>query len=66
MYVCLCNAVTDNQIREAVAQGTCTYKELRKNLGIAGQCGKCGKCAKKILNQALAESVEANPNLKVA
>ncbi|MCZ7563065.1 MAG: (2Fe-2S)-binding protein [Burkholderiales bacterium] len=42
MYVCLCAAVTDRQIREVASQ--CAggdFRTLCRNLGIAQQCGKC-------------------------
>jgi bacterioferritin-associated ferredoxin len=57
MYVCLCNAVTDSQIREAVAQGQCSsMRDLNRELGVSIQCGKCGRDAKNLLRQTLATS----------
>ena len=53
MYVCICNAVTEREIRQAVALGVTTLKELREGLGVAGDCGKCGTCAKNILREEL-------------
>ena len=42
MYVCLCNCVTDGQIKFAVEEGQVqTLGELNKKLGIAENCGKC-------------------------
>ena len=35
MYVCICNAVTEREIRQAVALGVTTLKELREGLGVA-------------------------------
>ena len=35
MYVCVCQAVTDRQIREAAQDGALTLKDLRRDLGIA-------------------------------
>ncbi|HAW23710.1 MAG TPA: (2Fe-2S)-binding protein, partial [Pseudomonas sp.] len=29
MYVCLCQGVTDGQIREAIYEGCCSYREVR-------------------------------------
>ncbi|MGH8502171.1 MAG: bacterioferritin-associated ferredoxin [Gammaproteobacteria bacterium] len=51
MYVCLCNAVTDHQIRAEIRQGACTLHELRKRLGVANHCGRCGQCARAILTE---------------
>jgi bacterioferritin-associated ferredoxin len=55
MYVCVCRAVTDGEIRAAVDQGVRTMRELRQGLGVASQCGKCGQCALRLLRQAQAE-----------
>jgi bacterioferritin-associated ferredoxin len=51
MYVCLCNAVTDHQIRAEIRRGACTMRELRDRLGIANRCGRCGPCARALLLQ---------------
>ena len=56
MYICLCKAVTDSQIREAVANGATAFGQVRKELGLASQCGKCGILAREVFN----ESVERN------
>lgn len=53
MYVCLCNAVTDRQIKAEIRQGACTMRELRERLGIASHCGRCGKCARAILMESI-------------
>lgn len=52
MYVCVCRAVTDRQIRKAAAEGVRTMRELRLKLGVCSACGKCGECAKEILDSA--------------
>lgn len=49
MYVCVCKAVTDSQIREAIGDGACSMRELRQRLGVASECGRCSKCALGIL-----------------
>lgn len=49
MYVCVCNAVTDCQIRDAYCEGACSMRELRKRLGVAGCCGRCAQCARDLL-----------------
>lgn len=64
MYVCLCHAITDTQIRTAVAEGVTSMRELRQRLGVCSSCGKCGPCAQRMLRerQASAPSL-ANDNL---
>lgn len=53
MYICICKAVTDGQIRSAVQDGVTSMSGLRESLGCTGQCGKCGKHVKQIRDQAL-------------
>ncbi len=55
MYVCICNQVTDREIREAVYAGASRLCDIQQELGVATQCGKCGQMAKCILNETLAE-----------
>lgn len=56
MYVCICNAVTDCQIREAYCDGACSMRQLRQKLGVAGCCGRCAPCARDVLQQCRQES----------
>lgn len=56
MYVCLCQGITDKDIRDAVNEGCCNYKEVRQSLDIASQCGKCGCLAKQIVKETIAEA----------
>lgn len=53
MYICLCKAITDSQIRKAVGEGACSMRELRQRLGVASQCGRCSQCAQSLLRQTL-------------
>ena len=41
MYVCICNAVTDQQIRQAIAEGAESVDQLREKLAVTGNCGHC-------------------------
>ena len=52
MYVCVCNAVTDRQIRRAFAEGARTLKELKTELGVAARCGTCKERAVDILRES--------------
>ncbi|MGB5276668.1 MAG: (2Fe-2S)-binding protein [Gammaproteobacteria bacterium] len=53
MYICICKAVTDGQIRSAVQEGVTSLSGLRESLGCTGQCGKCGRHVKQIRDQVL-------------
>lgn len=56
MYVCVCNKVTDRQIRDAAARGVSTMDELAAQLRVATCCGRCRDCANRVLNEAGATS----------
>lgn len=52
MYICVCNAVTESQIRHAVSTGKCSsMKQLCQDYRVATQCGKCCQDAKKIFKE---------------
>lgn len=53
MYVCLCKGITDTQIREAMDNGTTSFRELRRELDLASQCGKCGALARSVFDEHL-------------
>lgn len=53
MYVCLCKGVSDKQIRNAVAEGACSMRDLREALDVANQCGKCARECKSLLNESV-------------
>jgi bacterioferritin-associated ferredoxin len=51
MFVCVCQAVTDSQIREAAEGGARTLKDLRRELGVTRECGQCASCALQCLEE---------------
>ena len=51
MYVCVCNAVTDTQIRKACENGACSMEDLSRELNVATCCGRCKDCARRILRE---------------
>ena len=51
MYICVCHAVTDTHIREAVEAGAKTLRDLRRTLGVTSECGRCASCAHDCLKQ---------------
>ena len=55
MYVCLCTGVTDGQIREAIYEGCCSYKEVRETTGVASQCGQCACLATQVVRETLTQ-----------
>jgi bacterioferritin-associated ferredoxin len=53
MIVCVCNNISDREIRQAVDLGLSTMAELRRDLGVATCCGKCHTCAREVLKDHL-------------
>jgi bacterioferritin-associated ferredoxin len=44
MYICLCNAVTDHDIRREAADGVRSFAELQARTGCSDCCGYCASC----------------------
>jgi len=65
MYVCICNAVTDGDIREAYAEGACTLEALQDELGVATCCGRCEPTAREVLARCQAADKPALPQAPV-
>ena len=61
MYVCVCNSVTDGDIRDAVAEGVCSMEGLSTRLKVSSCCGRCSDCARRVLHQALTVTPPHNP-----
>lgn len=55
MYVCLCHAVTDRQVKQAVKEGACTVRQVQLCLRVGTNCGKCIPAAREIVETVLAE-----------
>lgn len=56
MYVCVCKAVTDTQLRTAIDSGLCTRRQLTHCFGVGKDCGKCNKDVKDLLKQSSAQT----------
>jgi bacterioferritin-associated ferredoxin len=52
MYVCMCNAVTDGDIRAAVSLGARSLSDLTASLGVASCCGRCADFADNLVNES--------------
>ncbi len=48
MIVCVCNNISDREIRQAVDLGLSSMDELRRDLGVATCCGKCASYAEEV------------------
>lgn len=61
MYVCICQAVTDREIRHAVRDGVLSFEQLQLKLGVATCCGCCREQAVEVFHAALDERFPAMP-----
>lgn len=56
MYICLCRGVTEQALREAVADGARSIPELAQKLGLGTGCGRCVEEALTRLGPAFSPS----------
>ena len=63
MYVCICNAITDKQIREAADAGVRDLWQLQAELGVASNCGSCKEHASEILREKRQEAGRVEPEI---
>ncbi len=56
MYICICNKVTDKEIKNAANSGANSMKDLRNSLNVGTSCGQCSSCAKGLLKEYLSSS----------
>lgn len=52
MYICVCNAITENQIQQAIAEGADSVAQLKERLEVAGNCGMCIESVMECLQMA--------------
>lgn len=56
MYVCICHAISDRQIREAVDRGASSLDEVQALLPVAGCCGSCENSAREIIDSLVEQA----------
>ncbi len=61
MYICLCQAVTDKTIEEAINNGTSSVQELMNELNIATQCGCCLNEVARLVQNYSEEKINPEP-----
>lgn len=49
MFICVCNAITERQVKVAVAEGASSLSDLQGQLGVAACCGCCAETAAEYL-----------------
>jgi len=54
MYVCLCNALTDRKLKQAMADsGSATPSEVYAACGCRAQCGNCVRAVLALLRESV-------------
>jgi bacterioferritin-associated ferredoxin len=51
MYVCLCNALTDRDLRPHTASGSSSVSMVYRACGCQPQCGKCVPFVRQMLRE---------------
>lgn len=59
MIVCVCNAITDQEIRASADLGVSSFDDLQNELGVGTCCGLCQECAREVLEERLREPARA-------
>jgi len=52
LYICICNAITERQVRESAHSGASSLDDLAFALGVGAGCGRCRECAEELLRDA--------------
>lgn len=52
MYVCICNGITDSDIRRAASAGARDLQDLSAMTGCATSCGTCADVAVSLLRES--------------
>jgi len=55
VYVCLCNGVTEREIRQVAEAGCHTISELTMRTGCGASCGSCVEMATQLLDEVHAK-----------
>jgi bacterioferritin-associated ferredoxin len=55
MYVCVCHAVTEDDVRDHAASGACSAKAVRLACGMRPGCGSCVQRICALLDECAAE-----------
>ena len=66
MYVCVCNAVTDRDIREEVERGASSLFDVQCRLPVASCCGRCEDTARQVIDEQVAKAPARAQRLRTA
>jgi len=66
MIVCVCNNISDREIRQAADLGLASMDELRRDLGVATCCGKCASYAAEVLATHIDASTRVGASVSIS
>ena len=66
MYVCICNGITERDIRQAAEAGCRSLPELTMRTGCGSTCGTCLETASALLDEVRSTRELPLPMLQVA
>ncbi len=61
MYICVCHAISDRQIREAVDRGAESLCEVQSYLPVASCCGRCEDSAREVIESHVESTTPVAP-----
>jgi len=65
MYVCVCFAVTEDEIRNVIDDGANTREAVTRACRAGGDCGSCHAMIGKMISDAKAEAHEHGPGAPI-
>ena len=60
MYVCICNAVTEDDVHGCVAAGACSTRQVKEACGWKPGCGSCTRRLGMVISEALPRLLRAS------
>ena len=61
MILCICNALTEDEVRAAARRGAPCAQTAYRSLGCEVQCGSCRDYAEELIDEERAEMARAMP-----
>ena len=61
MYICVCQGITDSQVRETVRRGASCLMDVQCALPVGMCCGRCVPAAQSVIDEQLARGPRAEP-----
>lgn len=66
MYVCICKAVTDSQITNALRHGCKDVADISQTLGVGTGCGSCLPFAEELVESQRGGQLQQNTQIRPA